>query len=247
MDCRLALMCGTDVPVQECQLIIHQPTLNEISFIGEQNFFAGVQCLTLYKSMFVQDKDALVNINNFQIFMTIMQEEEAKDKKEAVRQVLTILFPTMQAMFTPNSLLFQSINKEENPDIILIDENNFEILQEYLRKVFCTQTGPMDQQAFNPQGTKAQEIAQKLMRGRERIAQKSKNDNISIFSQYLSVLSVGLSLPLKSLTELTMFQLYDLIERYFLWMNWDLDTKTRLAGGKPDDKPDNWMKSIHTN
>jgi len=42
-----------------------------------------------------------------------------------------------------------------------------------------------------------------------------------------------------------MFQLYDLIERYNLYINWDLDIRSRLAGGKPDSRPDNWMKNIH--
>jgi hypothetical protein len=26
---------------------------------------------------------------------------------------------------------------------------------------------------------------------------------------------------------------------------WDQDVAVRLAGGKPDNKPDNWMKNIH--
>jgi hypothetical protein len=42
MDIRLALMCGTDIPVPECQLIVHQPRIKEISYIGESDFFAGV-------------------------------------------------------------------------------------------------------------------------------------------------------------------------------------------------------------
>ena len=45
--------------------------------------------------------------------------------------------------------------------------------------------------------------------------------------------------------KLTMFQLYDLIERFTLYMAWDLDIKQRLAGGKPEEHPDNWMKNIH--
>lgn len=44
---------------------------------------------------------------------------------------------------------------------------------------------------------------------------------------------------------LTVYQLYDLIERYGLYVGWDLDIKSRLAGGKPDDKSDDWMKDIH--
>ena len=35
MDTRLAMICGTDIPVPSCQLVLHQPTLEEISYIGE--------------------------------------------------------------------------------------------------------------------------------------------------------------------------------------------------------------------
>ena len=240
MDYRLALMCGSDIPVPECQLTIHQPSISEISLIGEKSFFSGVQCLCLYKTMFVEDKNLLSDINNFQIFMMIMQEKDAKEKKEDTKKVLTLLFPDYKVLFTPNSMLFQ-IDK----DSVIVDENNFELLQEVLRQIFCMSNAPMDQQAFNPNGFKAQEIAKKLMRGRERIAAEKGNTNVSIFSQYMSTLSIGREMPLRSLTELTMFQLYDLMERYMLWVNWDLDVRMRLAGGKPDDKPDNWMKNIH--
>ena len=240
MDYRLALLTGIDIPVPECQLTIHPPSIKEIALIGDKDFFIGVQCLCLYKSMFVEDKTDLSNVNNFQIFMMIMREKEAKDKKEATQKVLMLLFPEYKILFTPNSLLLQ-----KESETVIIDANNFELLQEVLRQVFCMKNAPMDQTAFNPQGKKAREIAQKLQKGRDRIAAERNDQNSSIFTQYISTLSVGLRLPLQSMIELTMFQLYDLLERYMLWVNWDLDVRTRLAGGKPDDKPDNWMKNIH--
>lgn len=241
MDYRLALMCGTDIAVPECQLILHQPSISEISMLGEKDFFIGVQCLCLYKSMFIsEDKIDLSDINNFQIFMTIMQEKQAKDKKKATIQTLSLLFPNYKVLFTPMSMIL-----EQGENSVIIDENNFEQLQEVFRLIFCMKNAPMDQVAFNPQGAKAKEIAQKLMRGRERIAAEHNDANSSSLSQYLSVLSVGLHLDLESLIKLTMFQLYDLIERFSLWTNWDLDIRSRLAGAKPEDKIDNWMKNIH--
>ena len=48
--------------------------------------------------------------------------------------------------------------------------------------VFCTKTGPMDQQSFNPSGDKAREIAEKLMKGRARIAAEKGETNASVFS-----------------------------------------------------------------
>lgn len=242
MDYRLNLICGTDMLIPECNLVAHQPRIKEISFIGESDFFIGAQTLCLHKTMFIEDKTILDSINNFQIFMTIMLQDETKDKKVNILNVLNLLFPSYKVNVTPNSLLFI---KEGVPPIT-VDGNNFEALQEVLRLIFCMHNGPMDQQAFNPANDKAREIAQKLMRGRQRVAAQNGNSNVSVFSQYMSILTIGLSsMSLQDLTNLTMFQLYDLMERYTLYTAWDLDVRQRLAGGKPEGTPDNWMKNIH--
>lgn len=244
MDTRLALMTGSDIPIPECQMTLHQPSLKEIGLIGESDFFTGTQCLSIYKSMFVtEDKTALDDVNNFQIFMTVMKDKESFDKKNSVLQVLTLLFPKYnKVLFTPQSLIFQAADSQDNR---IIDEKNFDALQEVIRDITCSKSGPMDQQAFNPANDKAREIAEKLMRGRQRVAAQNGSANVSIFSLYLSVLTIGLHIPLEDLINCTMFQLYDLMERYSLYTNWDLDVRTRLAGGKPDSQPENWMKNIH--
>ena len=241
MDVRLALMCGSDYPIPECQLTIHQPSIKEIALIGESDFFSGIQCLCLNKSMFVKDESLLENINNFQIFMTIMSEKTTVEKKIAVQQVCMLLFPGYKAIFTPVSMLLNGEGKT-----IIIDENNFEFLQKAISDITCMKTGPMDQTTFNPANDKAREIAEKLMRGRQRVAEEKGQSNTSIFTQYLSILTIGISsMSLHDLKELTIFQLYDLVERYMLYVNWDMDIRCRLAGGSPDSSPDNWMKTIH--
>ena len=170
-----------------------------------------------------------------------MSEKETADKKRCVLDVLKLLFPDYKILLTPRSIVFQKDGLES----IMIDEDNFEFLQETLRQIFCVNQGPMDQQAFNPADDKAREIAEKLMRGRQRVAAQKGTSNSSIFVRYLSVLSIGLNIPIQNLQKYTMFQFYDLIERYSLYMNWDIDIRTRLAGGKPDSHPDNWMKDLH--
>ena len=240
MDVRLALMAGTDIPVPECQLIVHQPTITEISFVGEENFFVGVQTLCLNKTMFIQDESVLEQVNNFQIFMTVINDKSTADKKEAVKQVLKLILPKYQVMMTPKSIV---VNEEGASH--MIDEDNFEAFQEALKLIFCAKTGPMNQQAFNPANAKAKEIADKLMRGRQRVAQQKGELNVSVFSQYLSILTIGLHIPITELLKTTMFQLYDLMERYTLYIDWDIDIRSRLAGGKPENQPENWMKNIH--
>lgn len=240
-DIRLALMCGIDIPIPDLQLTLHQPKLKEIALIGEANFFIGVQCLNINKYSFVEGKNRLLGASNFQIFMTIMYEKTTKDKRYAVEQLLSIIFPDYKVMFTPRSLIFTKDNLT-----VSIDDNNFEILQNILDKVFCVSSGLNNgQDNYNPANEKARQIAEKLMKGRQKAAELNGTANSSIFSQYLSSLCVGLHISLTDLIELTMFQALDLVERYSLYMNWDIDIRSRLAGASPEGKPENWMKNIH--
>lgn len=239
-DYRLALMTGVDIPIPELQLALHQPTIKEISMIGEQDFFIGIQILCIKKEMYIQDESLLSQTNNFQIFMTMMNEQQVADKKQCVLQVLSLILPNHQVVFTPRSIILK------NGDVITnIDEGNFEILQQVLIQQFCLQGSGQEQ--FNPQGEKAREIAQKLMKARQRVAQqKSQNNSGSMFGQYISILTVGLgSMTVKDCITLTMYQLYDLVERYSLYINWDLDIRAKLAGSTDNKPVDNWMKQIH--
>jgi hypothetical protein len=61
-----------------------------------------------------------------------MSEKETKDKKLATQQLLSILFPNYNAIFTPRSILLQGKDGS-----ILIDENNFNAMQEILKSIFC--------------------------------------------------------------------------------------------------------------
>lgn len=240
-DYSLALMTGVDIPVPEIQAAVHQPTIKEISYMGEKDFFIGAQCLCIQKSMFVQDKNLLSNVSNFQIFMTVMNEKETADKKVNVSQLLSVLFPKHKVLMSPRAIV---LNSEQGNT--MIDENNFEALQQVLSKIFCLQNSGQD--VYNPGDDRAREIAEKLMRGRQKVAQQkaAENGGGSALVQYISTLTVGLgSMSLDECLNLTMYQLYDLMERYSLYINWDIDLKSRLAGAKPDKPAENWMKNIH--
>lgn len=239
-DYRLGLMTGVDLPIPELQLVLHQPTIKEISMIGEQTFFTGIQMLCIKKELYIQNEQYLSQINNFQLFMSIINEKQVAEKKQCVEQVLTLLFPQYSVFFTPRSLIVK-VNEEN----IMIDEGNFESLQQVLAECFCLKGSGQEQ--YNPQSAKAKEIAQKLMKARQKVAAlKAEEQKGSVFSQYLSVLTVGIgSMSLDDCLNLTMYQLYDLIERYSLYINWDLDIRSRLAGAKGEKPVENWMKQIH--
>lgn len=241
-DYTMALMTGVDIAIPELQLTLHQPSIKEISMIGEQEFFIGIQVLTVKKNLYIQDEAVLAQTSNFQIFMTMINEKQMADKKSAVLQVLSLIIPKFKVVFTPRSMILNS------PEVnITIDEDNFEFLQNVLIAQFCLSGS--GQESFNPKSKKAQEIAQKLMKARQKVAAQKAAENgsdKSMFNQYLSILTVGLSsMSLFDLMKLTMYQLYDLIERYMLYINWDIDIRSRMAGAKNDKPVENWMKQIH--
>ena len=131
VDNRLALACGTEYFIEECALIAHQPTMKEIALIGEHAFFTGVQTLTLSKNMVTfPGENGLEVISNFQIFMMIMTEKETEDKKRNALDVLNLLFPRYKISILPRSIMF---NTEGNN--IMIDENNFDYLQEAIKDI----------------------------------------------------------------------------------------------------------------
>ena len=238
-DSTLALMTGVDIPIPELQINLHQPTIKEISYIGESDFFVGIQMLAIDKNVYIQDENLLKDTTNFQIFMTMINETQLADKKVAVLQVLSLLLPDYKVIFTPRSIMLN--NGEVD---VMIDEQNFEFLQKSIVQQFCLNGS--GQEAFNPANEKAREIAKKLMRGRQRVAEQKASSSGSMFSQSLSVLTVGLgSMSLNDTMNLTMYQMYDLIERYTKYINWDIDIRSRMAGAKADKPVENWMDNIH--
>ena len=188
------------------------------------------------------DAALLEDTSNFQILMSILQEKRVDaQQRESVKSVLRMLFPQYKVNFTPRSILLNS--SESN---VIIDEGNFQALQDIVGQMFCL--SKTDAQTFNPGSVKAKEIADKLMKARQKVAKakEAEGGSGSMFGQYLSIITVGInSMNLKDTMNLTMYQLYDLVERYSLYVNWDIDIRGRMAGAKNDKPIDNWMKNIH--
>lgn len=239
-----ALATGIDIPIPECQLILHQPTLEEISYLGRENFMSGLYALNISKeSIHFEDEIDLSEVSNFQLFMMVMEDERTLDKKEAVKQVLNLIFPKYKVNFTPRSLTFY----QQEIGMLMVDDANFDALQEVIGIVFCLNKGKEDEIEYNvsENDKRAKEIAEKLKRGREKVAEiKSKNAGDFILN-YISVLSVGLGVPMYNFKDYTLFMLCDQMERFGLYKSWDIDIKSRLAGGKPEGDPPDWMKNIH--
>jgi len=207
-DIDLALFTGVDIPVPECGIIVHQPTIKEISMIGEKQFLTGAQMLCIDKDSLKQDGKDLSNTSNFQVFMTIISAEEMKETKAAIIEAMSLIVPNSKITFTPRSLLLNY-----NGTNIIIDEGNFEYFQDVLRQVFCLKKKEDD---YNPVNAQAAKIAEKIKKGKARVAHLKGEDVGSVYARYISALAIGLQIPLQDLLNCTIYQIQDLLERFSL-------------------------------
>lgn len=238
-------MVGIDVPIPELQTSIHPPTIEEIAFMGEDDFFMAMQYLCVDKEMLIQDETLLASLTNFQVLMKVLEQSQDKQhKKSIIQSLLLLLFPNKTSVILPNSIILTEVDQQP----IVIDDNNFSIFQSYVRQILCANNMFQgDNIVYNPANEAAKRIADKIMAGRRKIAQlKSQGPKESVFTRYLSILIVGTNtITPESARKLTLFQLFDLVDRYSAYIEWDVDLRARLAGGKPDKTVESWMRDLH--
>ena len=248
---KLQLMTGVDIPIPELTATIHQPTIREISYLGEIAYFLVIQTICFNRATLLaanaQDKSSLEKLSNFQIFMTLIRDPRLENRTQRIDDilsVLTILFPQYTCQLLPASLYFVNTNTKEN---FVLDDNNFDAFRNVLSEIGAMNNSAGGQNSiFNPRNERAARIAAKMMDNRSRVAKQKGYSADGTLARYVSILTIGLSsMSLNDCLNLTVYQIYDLIERYGLYTGWDLDIRSRLAGGKPDNKPDDWMKDIH--
>lgn len=242
----LLLLSGNDIPFPEAQLTIHQPTIKEIAYIGEENFYTGCEFLKFSKDKLDEkDRIHLENYSNFDVLMSIMKEKNAvvQKNKICVSMVLAIMFPSYSISFSDAAIIFK---KEGTEEVSLINNNNFEEFKKILNQIFCLGQGTGIDGDYNPSGDMAKRIADKLNRRKQKLAEiKPQEHKIAILSRYLSILAIGQNMNLNDLLQYTVYQLFDIFERYQLKVQNDFYFKAKLAGASDLQEVEDWMKDIH--
>lgn len=244
----LLLLSGNDIPFPEARVTIHQPTLKEIAYIGEEAFFVGCGFLDFSKNLLKEtDKNNLENYNDFDIFMLIVTDKnkDAKRSIEAAFLVLNLIFPLYEISVRDNLIILKKNNEEFS-----INRDNFNKFKEIISEMFSLKLGANSSEDYDPVGDMSKRIAEKFKKRHEqlnKIAKDAKNNNkpIAILSRYVSILSVGLQKTLNDLMQYTVYQLYDEFQRFQLKMQWDAYIQAKMAGAKDLEEVDNWMIDLN--
>ena len=190
-DIQLALMAGIDIPVPKLSLVIHPPTVKDIAYMGEQQFFRAAQYLCINKEVLVQDENVLQGLNNFQVLLKVLEQSQDKTIKTTLYTLLLLLFPNYEIAMMPRSIILSSTQEGSQP--IIIDENNFDDLQEVCKEVLCISNLFQGKNVtYKPANAAAKRIADKIMKSRQKIAQQKalEGKGESVLTRYLSVLTI---------------------------------------------------------
>lgn len=243
MNNELLLLSKNDIPFQEAQVNIHQPSISEISLISEESFWSGCQFLVFSKDIIkdLGEKD-LENIPDFEIFMSIMCNSQIEEYKNNTKLVLTLLFPNYEIQFTPSDLLLIG-----EKGIARINSTNFDIFKNILISMFGLEELRGSVSKYNPCGKRAERIAEKFKKAKQKKEKNKGNqkNKVALLSRYISILAVGEHKDINQLMQYTVFQLKDEFQRYQKKIIFDNYLQAKLAGAKDIEDVDNWMDDIH--
>lgn len=244
MNNELLLLSGNDIPFIEASITVHPLTIREIAFIGEEAFFTGCELLKFSKDiLMVEDKINLSNYSDFQILMSIMNDNSVamQNNVSSARMVLDLLFPLYTVTISPVGI----ICTQDGELCGAITEQNFDAFKQLIKQIFCLDK-TSNSQEYDPTGDLAKKIADKFKKRKQQLAElKQKPEKVAILSRYISILAVGEHKDINNLMNYTVYQLFDEFHRFELKLAYDMNIKARLAGAKDVKEPEDWMKDIH--
>lgn len=241
----IQLDTGRDIPFDS--IYIHQPTLKELSILGDENeIFFACQVLTAGKKLLKgQDKIHQDGIDDFDILLVILsrqipQLEEAANK---VYQFLDLLFPYYQKEFSEQYLLL--FNEQQRGTLNKINYPNFVML---IKEIFCLEQflgKDGSGSGYNPKGAQAARIAQKLLERQQKM-QKNKKEakKDSIIDRYMSILTVGLGYTWNELSNFTFYQLLNTYKRFSMKEDYEAYVDAKMLGADKIKDVPHWRSSF---
>ena len=237
-----------DIPFVGASVAVHQPSLEEIAYIGGQDvLFPGCELLRISKNILTEnDKVDLDNIENFDILMQIISiaSPELRKPIENAKLVLQILFPQYEIKWSPPF----EISLRRGEELCSINRINYDELREIISEMFCLNKTGNGEKEYDPLNPMAARIIKQLKEREKKLAQLHGNQNVktSIFDRYISILSVGLQKDKNELIKYSVYQLFDEFERYQAKVAYDIYVQAKMAGAKDIEDVDNWMKDLHS-
>lgn len=230
----LKLMSGAPLIFNGLDICILQPTIKDISHIGESEFYSALSYFLISKQRLSLEAD----ISDFDLFMHVISLN-----KEIQQKISNLLILTIQDIekisFYDNFIVLKTVGHE-----CIIDEPKFLIIKETYKQIFCLESSSVTVSDFNPANELARKIAEKLNKRKKILSDEKDKSTSNILSHLISILVIGSnSLNISECLNLTVFQIYNLIKRFNLHTQHHMQIEALMQGAKDIDLVD-WTKQI---
>lgn len=247
----LLLITGNDIPFIPAEITIHQPTIKEIAYIGEDAFLNGANFLNFSKDKLVLQGTAaqqLEQLDDFTLLMSLLHNSKdpaSQQQRVNIEMVLTLMFPEGKVLLMPNMIAIVMDGKNH-----IINQENFDEFKEIVAKMYVLNGKVEGEREYNPANAAARAIVDKIKQGRQKVKeiknQNSEGQSESILSRYISILAVGEQKDINLFNNYTVFQLFDEFTRFSLKQQFDQNISWRLAGAQDLQQPEDWMKNLYS-
>lgn len=210
-------LSGQDVPIVECNIIIHQPTIKQIVLFKETNFISAIQLFSQIDDNMARLRELNPLTEQFSDFELLMAMLNQDDKvRDSINSFFELIFPRYKIEIRDKDICFY----QNEQRVGMINLHNYKVFCDITDKLFGL---PTDNKKYNPANKKAKELANKFKKRAEILAkQKGKEgESPSLYGSYVSILSVGMNLDINILLNYTPFQLRDTFNRYWKKVNSD--------------------------
>lgn len=264
----LDLITGAPIPIEEMRTEMHQPTIYEISLLGEEEFNYVTSIIKITKEDFIKE-----NIR--------MYKKKAKENEEEVgKEIIEEIKKELEMFYTSDfSVLLQLLTNEKNKNsflsflylifpgaknieisladeeivfyfddtnIVTIMEYEWETIKDKIIYAFSYGDKDEDNEEFNPAGKEAQAIVDKIKEARERRNKNKKGEfrggtQIGTMSSILSTIS---GVPINDIVQLTFAQTVIQLDREMEMKEYDSILSTSTFGLPEGTKLPDWLKTV---
>ena len=233
----LLLRTGQDIYFPEGNFYLHQPTISEIALFGQNRYHLILKILvTPLDQLFSKDKIDLNGITRFDVIMSMIKEQQSFEL--AFRTFLVLMIPNINFIdFHADRILLLSKDSENKIISYVIDKSIFDAMIPYIADILNAEE-TVAHQEFNPVNKRAAEIAEKIMRWREKVNGKAGGkSNFSLLDYYCDVVCT-LGFTQQEINKMTIVQVVRLFNIYKRKVIYDEYFQVGLvAGHKNEDEP----------
>lgn len=238
-------LSGQDIPIQECNIIVHQPTIKQIVLFKESSFISAVQLFGNIDENIqkIREMNPLMNeYSDFQLLMAMLNQSQ--DVKNNVDSFFQLVFPRYTIEIRDTDISFYDGKNR----VGMVNPFNYLAFCEIINNLFGLFSS---EKKYNPANKKAKELAEKFKKRAEILAKKrgKDDDSPSLFASYISILAIGMNIDINILFNYTPFQLQDTFTRYWKKVSSDfyqrVSTMPMMDTSKMEE-PENWTDNLYS-